>query len=120
MFQMFYNGDVDNRKTNMFDSESDSIFVYEQITSFEESDDQSLVFWNIDPLPFTVAMFARLAEIGVRTTFVAMALITIIIFKEIEDEIIDLSEDSADDENNKKNSPEHLKCGRKRGISGFF
>ena len=45
-----------------------------------------------EPFPFIFALWARLAEIGVRITFIAMTFVAALVFEEIEDEIGELEE----------------------------
>ena len=52
----------------------------------------------VEPMPFTFALWARLAEIGIRVTFVALTSIAVLIFEEIEEEIENLAEMSNDPE----------------------
>ena len=43
-----------------------------------------------EPFPFIFALWVRLAEIGVRITFIAMTLVAALVFEEIEDKIGEL------------------------------
>ena len=51
--------------------------------------------WAMDPVPFVAAVCARLAEIGVRIIFISMTFVSVLVFEEIDDEIIDIVEISA-------------------------
>ena len=62
-----------------------------------------------EPLPLIVALWARLAEIGVRVTFVAMTFVASLIFDEIGEEIVNLTDISIDP---KAKALLSINCGR--------
>ena len=67
----------------------DSIFVFQSRFGIHFQD-----LWEKEPLPLSAAMWARLAEIGVRTTFIAVTFIATLVLEEVEEEINDLAEET--------------------------
>ena len=85
---MVYLGNLQNKRLLSSSRQyTDSIYVFLHLYELP-------TFWDIQPLPLAVAFWARLAEIGVRITFIALTCVAALIYEEIDEEISDLAEQS--------------------------